>query len=169
MNKALYIAFLFLGLLFLQVFILNNILFLGYVNPYLYIAFVFLYPLKENRFPFLILSFLLGLSVDFFTNSGGIHAFSILFIAYLRLFFVHSIFKKTPVDYKLFNLRLEAFGKVFNYVAILTIIHHFILFTLINFSFQNFTQVLLNTLFSSIFTIVLFFLGNYIFSSKLPQ
>lgn len=169
MNKIVYISFLFFFLLFLQVFILNNVNFLGYINPYLYIAFVFLYPLRENRFPFLLLAFLLGLSVDFFLNSGGIHAFSTLFIAYIRIFLVHSIFKKTTADYLLFNFKLEAFGNVFNYIAILTILHHFILFSFINFSFQNFTQVLLNTVLSSIFTLILFFLGNYIFSSKKIQ
>ncbi len=169
MNKTLYIAFLFFTLLFLQVFILNNILFLGYINPYVYIAFMFLYPLRKNRFPFLILTFLLGLCIDFFSNSGGIHAFSILLIAYLRLFFIHTIFKITPVEYPLFNLRLQNFGKVFNYTAILTIIHHFVLFSLANFSFQNFNNVLINTLFSSIFTLLLFYLGNYIFSSKQSQ
>lgn len=169
MNKTLYISLLFFGLLILQVFILNNILFLGYINPYIYIAFVFLYPLRENRFPFLTLSFLLGLCVDFFSNSGGVNAFAILTIAYIRLFLIRSIFNKTSIDYQLFNLRLEPFGKVFNYIVILTLIHHFILFSLLNFSFQNFTQVLLNTLFSTIFTITLFFLGNFIFSPKISQ
>lgn len=166
MNKTIYISLLFIFLLFLQVFILNNILYLGYVNPYLYIAFVFLYPLRENRFPFLILAFLLGLFVDFFSNSGGVHAFSIVLIAYFRIYLIHSIFKKNAQDYQLFNLRLESFGNVFNYITILTILHHFILFTLINFSFQNFTHVILNTLLSSVFTLILFFLGNYIFSPK---
>ena len=169
MNKIVYTFFLFFTLLLLQVFILNNVHFLGYVNPYLYIAFVFLYPLRENRFSFLTLAFLLGLCVDFFSNSGGIHAFSTLFIAYLRIFLIHSIFKKTSADYLLFNLRLENFGNVFNYIAILTILHHFILFSFINFSFQNFTEVILNTVLSSIFTLILFFLGNYIFSSKQSQ
>ncbi|CAA0145901.1 Cell shape-determining protein MreD [Tenacibaculum maritimum] len=166
MNKAFYIGFLFFFLLLLQVFILNNILFLGYINPYLYISFVFFYPLNQNRIPFLFLSFLLGLSVDLFADSGGVNAFSILFIAYIRLFFIKLIFNKTAVDFPLFNLRLEAFGKVFNYVVILTIIHHLILFTFINFSFHNFSGVIVNTIFSSIFTLILFFLGTFIFSKK---
>ena len=167
MNKTIYIIFLFIFLLLLQVLILNNILFLGYINPYLYIVFVFLYPLNTNRFPFLSLTFLLGLCVDSFSNSGGIHTFSILFIAYIRLFLIKTIFKKTESDYLLFNLRLETFDKVFNYTVILTLIHHFILFSLINFSFYNFSNVLINTLFSSVFTLVLYFLGSFIFRKKL--
>lgn len=167
MNKTIYIVFLFVFLLLLQVLVLNNVSFLGYVNPYLYIVFVFLYPLNTNRFPFLSLAFLLGLCVDSFSNSGGMHAFSILFIAYIRLFLVKTIFKKTESDYLLFNLRLETFDKVFNYTVILTLIHHFILFSLINFSFYNFSDVLIKTLFSSVFTLVLYFLGSFIFRRKL--
>ncbi|MCG1035904.1 rod shape-determining protein MreD [Polaribacter sargassicola] len=166
MNKTVYLILLFVFLLFLQIFVLNNINFLGYINPFLYIAFVFYFPLKENKFPILFFSFLLGLIIDFFSDSGGIHALSIITIAYLRLFFVRVFFKKLPSDYSFFNLQTEAFGKVFNYIVTLTIIHHFILFAFINFSFQNFTSVLTNTLFSSVFTLVLFFLANYIFTKE---
>ncbi|PWG04637.1 hypothetical protein [Polaribacter aquimarinus] len=166
MNKTLNNGLLFLLLLLLQVLLLNNINFLGFINPYLYIAFVFLYPLKENRFTFLFLSFLLGLSIDFFSDSGGIHASSILLIAYLRLFFVKIYFRKLPADYPFFNLRSESFGKVFNYTITLTVIHHLIYFTFINFSFQNISMVLLNTLYSSFFTLILFFLGTYIFTKS---
>lgn len=166
MNKTLSNSFLFILLLFLQVFILNNINFLGFINPYLYITFVFLYPLKENRFSFLFLSFFLGLCIDFFADSGGIHASSILLIAYLRLSFIKIYFKKLPVDYPFFNLRSEAFGKVFNYVVTLTVTHHLIYFSFINFSFQNMSMVLLNTLYSSIFTLILFFIGTYIFTKS---
>lgn len=155
--------FLFFFLLFLQVFVLNNILFFGYINPYLYVAFVFLYPLKENRIPFLFYSFLLGLFIDFFSDSGGIHAFSILSIAYIRLFFIKLYFRKVTADYPFFTLKSESFGKVFNYTVTLTTIHHLIYFSFANFSVQNFSNVLLNVLFSSIFTLTLYFLGTYIF------
>lgn len=163
MNKPLNSVILFFFLLFLQVFVLNNILFLGYINPYLYIAFVFVFPLNENRFPFLLYSFLLGLFIDFFSDSGGVHAFSILFIAYTRLFFVKFYFRKISTDYAFFKLKSEPFGKVFNYVVTLTIIHHLIYFSLINFSLHNLSEVLLNTLFSSIFTLLLYFIGSSIF------
>lgn len=163
MNKPTNLVFIFFFLLFLQVFILNNILFFGYINPYLYIAFVFYFPLKENRIPFLFYSFLLGLFVDLFSDSGGIHAFSILSIAYIRLFFIKLYFRKLTTDYPFFNLESESFGKVFNYTFTLTIIHHLIYFSFANFSFQNFSNVLLNVLYSSIFTLTLYFLGTYIF------
>lgn len=166
MSKTIYFALLFLFIVLLQVLVLNNVLFLGYVNPYLYIIFLFLFPLKKDRFRFLFIAFLLGLSIDIFSDSGGIHAFSTLTIAYFRLFFVKVFFSKYEVDYPFFDLSLEPFGKKFNYVATLTLIHHFILFSFANFSFNNFSQVLINTLYSSIFTLVLYFPVVYIFSKK---
>jgi rod shape-determining protein MreD len=166
MNNPLNMATLFIFLLFLQVFVLNNILFLDSINPYLYIVFVFLYPLKTNRIPFLFYSFLLGFLVDLFSDSGGIHAFSILYIAYIRLFFVRIYFRKVSVDYTFFKLKSESFGKVFNFTVTLTVIHHLIYFSFVNFSFQNLSNVLLNTLFSSIFTLILYFLGTYIFTKS---
>jgi len=166
MNKTVHFGLLFVFLVFLQVFVLNNILFLGYVNPYLYIAFVFLYPLKKNRFSFLLLSFALGLSIDFFSDSGGIHAFSLVTIAYLRLFFIRVFLNKFEVDYPFFKLNLEPFGKKFNYIVTLTVLHHFLLFSFANFSFENISHVILNTLYSSAFTLILYFLSIYIFSKK---
>jgi len=155
-------------LLFFQVFVLNNINFLGYINPYLYVLFVFVFPVNKNRFPLLFLAFLYGLLVDLFSDSGGIHAFSLLFVAYIRILFIKAVFQKSDTDLSIFKLKSEPFGKVFNYVVILTVIHHFILFSLANFSFQNFSGVLLNTLFSSVFTLILYFFGTFIFSRK-PQ
>jgi rod shape-determining protein MreD len=166
MTRSLYLIFLFFFYLFLQVIILNKILLFGYVNPYLYISFVFFYPLKKNRFLFLFLSFLLGLCIDFFSDTGGIHAFSTLFIAYIRLPLIHFLFKKTPIDYTLFKLELEQVGQIFNFVVTLTLIHHLLLFSFTNFSYQNFDRVLINTIFSSILTLLLFFLVSYIFRKK---
>lgn len=166
MNKNIYLVLLFFFLLLLQVFILNKILLFGYVNPYLYIVFVFIYPLKKNDFSFLSYAFLLGLSVDLFSNSGGVNAFATTFIAYIRFYFFRLIFKNRENEYDLINLNSESFGNVFNYTAVLTIIHHFILFSLINFSLYNFSKVLINTVLSSIFTLVLYFLGNFIFRKR---
>ena len=166
MNKIIFITSLFLSLLFLQVFVCDHMLLFGYINPYLYVSFVIFYPLKKERYVFLLVSFLLGLSIDFFSDSGGIHAFSLLFVAYIRLFLVHIIFKKTEQDYLLFNLKQEPIGNVFNYVIILIVIHHFILFSLANFSSQNFSITLTNTLYSTLLTSFLFFTGTYIIRKK---
>lgn len=166
MNKTRSLIFLFFALLFLQVLFLNNILFLGYINPYLYIAFVFAFPIKKNKIPLLIYAFLLGLSIDYFSDTGGIHAFATTLIAYLRLFFIKLYFKKTETEFPFFKLHSEPFGKVFNYIVTLTIIHHLALFSIANFSFYNLSFVLTNTIYSGIFTVILYFIGVRLFTKN---
>ena len=81
--------FRFTVLLALQIVLFNNINFLGYVNPFPYILFIILYPVNGNRAGLLAASFLLGLTMDMFCNSGGVHATASLVLAFFR----PSIFK----------------------------------------------------------------------------
>src|SRR5690606_8195768 len=74
----------FIVLVFLQVLMLNNVNLAGYINPYLYIFFILLYPLDGNKFLLIFLSFLLGLSIDIFEDSVCVLAVSCAFIAYIR-------------------------------------------------------------------------------------
>ncbi len=167
MSRSLYLVFLFFFLLLLQVLILNNINLFGYINPYLYIAFVFAFPIHKSKTKLLTFSFLLGISVDFFMNSGGINTIATLSIAYIRLSFFKRFFQISENEYDLFDIKNELFGDVFGYVTILTLIHHFILFSLLNFSFHHFFKnVIINTIFSTIFTLILYFLGSFIFKQK---
>lgn len=165
MNKSLNLPFMFVLLLFLQVLLFNNILLFGYVNPYLYIVFIAIFPFNK-RFSLLTCAFLLGLCVDFFTNSGGAHSFASVSVAYIRIYIFQKIFQKQESELELFDLKQETLGSKFNYITVLTLIHHFILFFLINFSFNNLPKVLMNTLLSSIFTLLLYFTGSFVFSRK---
>ena len=159
-------AFRFIGLLFLQILIFNNINLFGYLNPYPYVAFVFLFPFKKERSALLILSFLIGLSLDFFTDSGGIHAASTLFIAYFRLYFVQLILRKSEFEYFTFQLNSVSIDKVLMYFFVLIFVHHFIMFSLEFFEIQSFFEILKRTLLSTIFTFLVTTFGHYILVSK---
>ncbi len=165
-RRSYYLLFVFVSLILLQVLVLNNVLLFNKVNPYIYIAFIFIYPFKKNKFSILSLAFLLGLFIDLFSDSGGAHASATIFIAYVRSYFFRTVFQKTELDYEFFSLKQESFGKVFNFIVILTFLHHFLLFSLLNFSFQNFFYVIKNTLLSGIFSLFIYFLGSFILRSK---
>ena len=155
----------FFGLVLLQVLVLNNINFLGYINPYLYFLFVLLYPFNSNRSLFLLFSFLLGISIDIFEDSGGIHAAACLIAAFIRPKFLRFSF---GISYDHQTLRLSAtpFGAKLSYIFLMVVIHHFILFSLEMFSFNHIVSILEKTLYSSIFTIILVFLSLALFSKK---
>ncbi len=155
----------FIVLVLVQVLILNNINFLGYINPYVYILFILLYPVKNNRTLFIFLSFLLGLCVDLFTDSIGVNAAASVFIAYIRppvlKFSFGMIYEHQTIKFA----QTEA-GNRLIYFSIMTVTHHLIMFSLEIFNTSNIILVLQKTLFSSIFTILLCLLVTVLFSKK---
>ncbi len=155
----------FIGLILIQVLVLNNINFMGYVNPYLYILFLLLYPFNTNQSLFLFLAFLLGLSVDIFEDSGGIHAAACLVAAFVRPNLLRFSFG-ISYDHQTLRLAATPLGARISYVVLMVAIHHLVLFSLEMFSFSHIILVLKKTLFSGIFTVIVILLSIALFSKK---
>lgn len=155
----------FIFLILLQVLLLNNINFLGYVNPYLYVVFIILFPFNASQTLLLFLSFLLGLGVDLFEDSGGINAAACLVVAYIRPAILRFSFG-VSYDYQTIKFSSTPLGSRISYIAILVFVHHLILFSLEIFSFAHLLLLLKKTLYSGIFTIILIFLSLALFSRK---
>ena len=158
-------TFRFLILLLLQVLLLNNINFLGYINPYLYVLFIILYPFNGNQTLFLFLSFLLGWGVDIFEDSGGINAAACLITAYIRPVVLRFSFG-VSYDYQTIKFSSTQPGSRISYIAILVFVHHFVLFLLEFFNFAHFLLLLKKTFFSGLFTIILVFITLTLFNRK---
>ncbi|WP_196892318.1 rod shape-determining protein MreD [Aureivirga marina] len=156
----------FFVLILLQVLVFNSFEFLRFLNPAIYILFVFLFPIRKDRTIFLVSSFFLGLFIDFFSNSGGINAASILLIAYLRIYVINFLHRNREFDFVLFHPRSLSFGKMVSYVGILTFIHQFVFYLLSNFSFHNFLNLLTKITISTIFTTILLVLSILLFEKK---
>ncbi|WP_370479844.1 rod shape-determining protein MreD [Tamlana flava] len=155
----------FVALVILQVLILNHVNFVGYINPYIYILFIALFPVKNNRIVLMLLSFLLGLIIDLFLDTGGAHAAASVFIAYARPLVLKSSFG-TIYEHQTVKFNTIDFGSKLTYFTILTVLHHFVLFFLEIFSVSKILLVFQKTLFSSIFTILLSVIVTIIFSRK---
>ncbi|RLD29344.1 MAG: rod shape-determining protein MreD [Bacteroidetes bacterium] len=155
----------FIVLVLIQVLVLNNINFLGYINPYIYILFIILFPIKNNRLLFIFLGFLLGLAVDLFLDSGGVHAAACVSIAYARPVILKFAFGMS-YEHQTMRFGSTEFGQRFTYFSIITLIHHLILFSLEIFNTSKIILILKKSLFSSIFTILLCLLITILFSKK---
>lgn len=155
----------FIVLVLIQALVLNNINFLGFINPYIYILFIILYPIKNNRLLFIFLSFLLGLTVDLFLDSGGVHAAACVTIAYARPVILKSVFGAI-YDHQTIKFSSTDFGQRITYFSIIILIHHLILFSLEIFNTSKIILILKKSLFSSIFTILLCILITILFSRK---
>jgi len=159
-------SLLILVLPFLQVSIFNNVDLLGYIDPYFYIIFIFVFPFYKDKKNILFASFLLGLFIDMLTNDGGIHTFSLVFLAYSRVFFLEVITGKRARE--IADLKLDDFipSKLFLWVISLSFLHHFIVFFLEQFSFSNFGRLLLKTFIASTFSIIVISFALQIFIKK---
>lgn len=151
----------FILLLAAQVIIFNNFNFLGYINPYPYILFIILYPVNGNKYGLLAASFFLGLTMDLFCNSGGVHAAACVMLAHFR----PSIFKFSfglSYEYQTVRLNDVLTPERFSFILLAVIIHHLTLFILEVFTFEYVWDIILRTIVSTLFTIIICILIIYL-------
>lgn len=146
----------------LQVTILNHVNFLGYINPYLYLMFILVLPVSTSDIQVIIWGFLLGLMVDLFQDTGGIHAAACLCIAYLRPKLL-SMSYGLSYDYQAINFYNTPLKERLTFVISMVTIHHLVLFFLLFFNFKHILLILKNTLFSGLFTVVLILIATAFF------
>ncbi len=151
----------FILLLASQVLIFNHIDLFGFINPFPYVLFIILYPVNGNKSGLLAASFLLGLLMDMFWNSGGVHAAACLVLAYYR----PAIFKFSfglSYEYQTVRLNDSLTPERFSFLLIAVILHHFVLFILEVFRFNFLWEILVRTTLSAIFTIITCIIVIYI-------
>lgn len=146
--------FRFVLLLAAQIIVFNKFDLFGFINPFPYVLFIILYPVNSNKSGILIASFLLGITMDLFCNSGGIHAFSCLVLAYFR----PSIFKFAfglSYEYQTVKLNDSLSPERFSFILMSVFLHHIILFSLEMFSIFLIWEIFYRTILSSLATIIL--------------
>ncbi len=166
MNSTLLVnIFRFVFLLAIQILVFNNMNFYGYITAFPYILFIILYPVNGNKAGLLLASFFLGLLMDLFSNSGGVHATACLLLAYIR----PSIFKFSfglSYEYQTVKLNDVLTPERFTFILLAVVIHNLTLFLLETFQISFILDVLLRTLLSSIFTIITCIILIYLIKPK---
>jgi len=154
------IRFLVFALLQVLVFNYISIDFLAGAVCYPCVVFILMLPINTNRIFLLTISFIFGLLLDVFENTGGAHATACLLLAYLRpsilvvsfgISYEHQTLKFNDVDLK----------EIIIYVLLSCLLHHIVLFSLEVFSFSQISFILKQTFFSTVFTsvVVLIYFG----------
>lgn len=157
----------FLILILFQVLVLDNVQMGGYLNPYFYVLFIILMPFETPRWLMLITAFLLGLSVDLFSNTLGMHAAASVFMAFLRPWIL-SIF--APRD----GYEQDTFPRVFfygfnwflRYSLVMVFFHHLVLFYVEVFHFQDFLSTFLRVILSTLVSTATIILSQYFIFRK---
>jgi rod shape-determining protein MreD len=145
----------FIFLVLLQVLLLNNIHFLGFVNPYLYILFIIVFPLSAPRPLFLVVAFLLGFSIDIFTNTLGIHAFATVLAAFIRPYVLGLYIPRDNHDYEIPSMSTFGEAAFIKYAVTMVLAHHAVLFLMEAFSFKSLGFLVLKISLNAILTLVL--------------
>lgn len=166
MNKTLLHSIRFVALVLAQVLIINHLRLGGYVHPYIYLIFIMLLPVNMPKWQVLLLGFALGLTVDVFTGTLGLHAGATTLMAFCR----PAILRLVSGHQKLENVQepnLAQLGGIWflRYAFCLVLVHHFALFFLESFSFHLIGQVLLRILLSVPVSVFLIMMVLYIFKS----
>jgi len=154
----------FVLLVFLQVFILSNIQFSGYINPYIYVLFILLLPFETPKWLLLILAFLLGLTIDLFSGTVGMHSSATVAMAFFRPYVLKVISPRDGYESEtLPQLRYYGVSWFLKYSVILIVVHHFVLFYIEVFRFSHFFATFARVILSSIFTIILVLISQYFY------
>lgn len=151
----------------LQVFILNKIQLSGFINPFMYIVFLLLLPFETPKWLLLLLAFVLGITIDVFSDTPGMHTSATVFIGFLRPYILKSISPREGYESASGPL-IKYYGVnwFIKYTLILTFIHHTVLFGVEIFRFSGIFHILARSFLSTIFTSFLIITSQYFINRR---
>ena len=146
----------FVVLILFQALILNHLtIFSGWGQPFLYVYILLVLPINIPKRIILPIGFLVGLTMDFFTHTPGIHASAVLTMVFARPYLLKALRSREGYESNIPSAKLMGFSKFYIYSFILILIHHIWLFSLLYFSTGLWLYVLGHALVSSLFTLLL--------------
>lgn len=149
----------FVFLILFQGLILNNIELGGYINPYLYVIFILSLPFETPNWLVLILGFAIGLFVDAFTSTMGMHVSATVFLAFCREYMLKLLQPRGGYEFGLKpNLQSMGITWYLFYAVSLVLLHHLFLFYVESFKLTQFFYTFGRALASSFFTLILVFI-----------
>ncbi len=153
----------FILLVLLQVLVFNNIQINGYINPYYYVLFILILPFDTPKWLILFSGFFLGLTIDFFSHTIGMHAAATTLVAFLRPGTIRLLSANRELEPGMEpSIRDMGFSWFFMYTLILVFFHHLLLFFLEVFRFNEFFQTLGRVIISTAVSVALIVIGEYV-------
>ncbi len=165
-----------LALVLFQVWVLNNAYFLHFINPrgysllqpMIYPLILLFMPFDTSRTTMLIVGFFLGLVVDVFTLSYGLHIISCVLAANFRNSILHLI-DLSPNLLESDNIpTIKILGPyVYTiYCSIFIVLHHFTYFLIQSFTVSSFLYNVVVAFCSSIISIIFIFIWSMLFDRQ---
>lgn len=158
----------FIVLVLLQVLVFQRIDFnWEYVSILIYPLFILMLPLQTSRLLLIILGFVLGMTIDLFYQSPGVHASASVFTAYIRPFVLKILEPANgyPANAAPSKFHLGA-NWFFLYAGILLFTHSFFYFSVEVFTYVYFLEILLKTLVCFVISYLLVVIHQFLINPK---
>ena len=139
----------------IQVLVLDNIHLFRIVTPFLYLYIILKIPANISRSPVIAISFLLGITIDMFYNTLGMHAAACSLAGMIRNPLMNTFSEKKITESETPSYRTLGVGAFMKYVIVLVLSHHVVLYLIESISlfdpifllFRIFANVILTVLY----------------------
>jgi len=154
--------FRFVVVILFQVLVMDNVMINGYMIPYIYLLFILLMPFETPRWVQLLSGFALGLAMDLFTGTPGMHTAATVLVAFVRPYLLGLLASRDGYDPDTFP-RIHYYGLLWflKYTVLTVLIHHLALFYLEVFQLKFFFSTLLRVILSTILSTSTIVLSQY--------
>ena len=143
----------YIVVMILQVLLFDQLQLLGVCHPYIYILCLLMMPITLSHSADMIIGAVVGLIMDIFCNSLGVHTAACIFIMFIRPYLIGAIVNDKDRLNEQISLRALGMEALLRYVVILVVVHHLIVFLLAAWSWAHIGFVLAETIVSSLITI----------------
>ena len=145
----------FVGLVLVQVLLLNHICLFGLATPFLYVYFILVMDKDVNPISLMLLAFTLGLAIDIFSNTPGVNAGASVLLAFLRMYLLRLFAPREEFENFEPGIRSLGVWPFIRYAFVASLLHHAALFILEAFSFAHIGYLSLRILCSVVLTMAL--------------
>ena len=145
----------YVAVMLLQVLLFDQLQLWGVCHPYIYILCLLMMPITLPHTVDMLIGAGVGLIMDVFCNSLGVHTASCILLMFIRPYLLKAFVNDTDRLNEQISLRAIGMEALVKYTVILVVIHHLMVFTLAAWSWSHMGFVLLETLVSGILTCLL--------------
>ncbi|MCD8261007.1 MAG: rod shape-determining protein MreD [Bacteroides sp.] len=143
-----------IGLVLLQVLVLNNVSLGGLATPFLYIYFILKFSTHTSRNELMLWAFLIGLLVDVFSDTPGMNAAATVFAAFSCPLFLRFFSPRDNLEDFTSSIQSLGFTPFLKYAGVIVLLHHTMLFIVESFSFYALHLLLLRIVTSTLLTLL---------------
>jgi rod shape-determining protein MreD len=152
----------FVLVIIFQVLVMDNVMINGYMVPYMYLLFILLMPFETPRWIVLLSAFALGLGIDLFEHTPGMHTAACVLAGFARPYFLGLLAPRDGYEPDTFpRIYYYGFTWFLKYALLMVLLHHLLLFYLEVFQLQKFLPTLLRVFLSSLLSTSTIVLSQY--------